>query len=111
MERKNLKIKFLQYFAFILCISCVNAQKVESNLIEVAKNTGILKITNNNRFDRIPKEIFSLKNLNSFTFIGTECDISNKECVNIDEIPTDIIKLSNLKELYLIMNSIKSLPN
>ena len=110
MEPKNLKPSLIVYlFSFILS-SCISAQDIDNNIINDAKKTHILKINNENRFKKIPKKVFDLKDLKVFSFTGTECDISEQECNNISEIPKNISNLSKLDELYLVMNNIKSVP-
>jgi Leucine-rich repeat (LRR) protein len=98
---------------FTIIYGCKSVQKINTTFNEQlneAKTNDTLKIRNENRYSAIPKDIFNIRNLRVLHFIGSECDYLPQDCKNITTIPPEINKLSNLEELYLIMNNIKTLP-
>ncbi len=109
---KSKHLKLISIIFVLLSVSfCAIAQNVDKETeskIEESKKTNKLELHNKNRYNKIPDKIFDLINLQSLSFIGSECDIS--PCVNISKIPVKIKNLKNLKELNLIMNGLKSLP-
>jgi Leucine-rich repeat (LRR) protein len=120
---EQLKIKTAKYYSilvlFIVTVlftsSCKSQEGLEfSDLKTALKNKNevvILKIRNENKYKSIPLEIYDLPNLEILSFTGSDCDMRNKDCINIDKIPAGIENLSKLKELYLVMNNIKSLTD
>jgi Leucine-rich repeat (LRR) protein len=128
MEKLNDLFKITIYLLLFLHASCngQNArlltkeelkQKKEFKSLESAllkpKEVYKLSIFNNSLYDHLPKQIFSMFNLQVFSFTGNECDIfldDDMKCFNIGELHEDIGKLSKLQELYLVMNELKNLP-
>ncbi|WP_323028528.1 hypothetical protein [Gelidibacter japonicus] len=119
----QLKIKRGKYYSIlVLCIvtvlftsSCKSQEKLEfsdlKTALEKKEEVVILKIRNESEYKSFPLEIYDLLNLETLSFTGSDCDIRNNDCINIDKIPDGIENLSKLKELYLVMNNIKSLTD
>jgi Leucine-rich repeat (LRR) protein len=118
MEQLSAKKKDLLRMIFVALmitslINCKSGQElsyISSKIIDEAKETNTLKIINDNRYSDMPKEIFRLTNLRELVFIGTDCDFNKSQCKNITVIPKKIKFLSNLEELKLVMNNIKTIP-
>ena len=91
-----------------------NSLKVYTSIneaINVSDSVYVLKLTNNNYAETIPSEIIQFKNLIKLSFTGNDCDMANIKCKNIDSLPNEICNLKNLKELLLVNNRLKKVPN
>jgi Leucine-rich repeat (LRR) protein len=108
-------MKNLSLFIYILIVSftmsCNEKAKIQANDIQFAlkniEKVNKLTIMNDSKYNSFPQEIYKLEKLNVLIFIGSECDNGDPKCMNITQIPKGLKRLSNLKELILVMNNIK----
>jgi Leucine-rich repeat (LRR) protein len=100
---------------FTLTTSCKGQEDKEySDIQEALKNieqASVLKIMNNSKYSSFPEEIYKLQKLSKLSFTGSECDTRNPNCKNITQIPKGLERLSNLNELNLVMNNIKTITD
>ncbi|UKJ06307.1 leucine-rich repeat domain-containing protein [Solitalea lacus] len=60
--------------------------------------------------ERIPDSVFQMTNLRYLAINGMDCDYGSTNCWQINEIPSNIKNLKNLKELGLTLNAITTIP-
>jgi Leucine-rich repeat (LRR) protein len=113
LKNKNL-ISLSVIFTLLSIVFSCQAQEHEFKSIDDAQKNSILVkrliIRNDNKYSSFPLSIYALKNIEVLSFTGTDCDISNQSCVNIETLPDGIEDLTKLKEIYLVMNHLKTLP-
>lgn len=79
--------------------------------IKESDSVYFLQLKNNNYSKSLPFEIVKFKNLKKLSFTGNDCDTKNIKCSNIDSVSSVICSLKDLKELLLVNNGLKKIPD
>jgi len=104
-----LNILFATLFAFVACSTTTVKFHSADN---IHSDTTYTTSTHQLKSDRIPDSVFQLTELRHLTINGMDCDYGDRtNCWMINEIPTHIKNLRNLKTLSLTLNAIRTIPN
>jgi hypothetical protein len=108
LKSNNTKLIFFLVFSLQACYA--NPVRDQHTLRNQGNDT-VITILNNNRYKHFPIGVYDSIRVTKLVFSGSECDIANRECSNIKNLPDGIKKLENLQELYLVMNDLRTISD
>lgn len=100
LNHHQMKHHFILLLFYFSCFC-----SAQSNQKEIYTNS-----TYNLKSDKIPSQVFEMKELKELSIQGMDCDITNQECWTIKEIPKEIKRLKSIEKLQLNLNSISIVP-